>query len=529
MGAFEPANAWYFAEGYTGPGFDEWICIMNPGGAPASVNFRFQTQEVGEIVKQGLIVNARSRQTYKVNDLLGQGYQASLQIESNQPIVAERSMYFNYLGMGNHNWQGGHCVMGITELSKEYFFAEGCTRYPNFEQWITLQNANDVPITVDAFYQLGPGQGDPVVRSYDLGPRTRDTVFVEGEVGRDKDVSVKLSSSSYFLAERPMYFNYQYGDLNARGGHCVIGSSSTSSDWFFAEGYTGSGFNEWLCLQNPNSESAALTMYFLTQEAGMKTVGGISIPAHSRYTVMVNAVAGDNLQLSSRIESSKPIVAERPMYFSYGMILPPPPPEPTPPPPPPPPPPPGGLIVLDHTSYTDTINYLHIVGEVQNTTSSNIEFGRIVATIYNSSGGVIATDFTYTYLDILAPGEKSPFHVLSEMPPGFANYTLQTEYRTTSTPPNRSLTILSQSSNVDSIGYLHIVGEVRNDSGHTIEFCEISGTMYDSGGKVVETDFTYTSISTLSPGQTSPFELLISSNRASLVHHWNLYTQYRVK
>jgi hypothetical protein len=32
------ARTWYFAEGYTGPGFDEHLTIQNPNGGPATVD-----------------------------------------------------------------------------------------------------------------------------------------------------------------------------------------------------------------------------------------------------------------------------------------------------------------------------------------------------------------------------------------------------------------------------------------------------------------------------------------------------------
>ncbi len=112
---------------------------------------------------------------------------------------------------------------------------------------------------------MGADQGDPVTRSYSIGAGQRLTVFIPGEVGLDKDVSVKLSSDAYFLAERPMYFRYSDA---WEGGHCVIGAYRTSSDWFFAEGYTGYGFQEWLCLQNPGTKESTVEVTYLTQEAG---------------------------------------------------------------------------------------------------------------------------------------------------------------------------------------------------------------------------------------------------------------------
>ena len=35
------------------------------------------------------------------------------------------------------------------------------------------------------------------------------------------------------------------------GGHDVMGCTSASKTWYFAEGTTRPGFNEWVCLLNP--------------------------------------------------------------------------------------------------------------------------------------------------------------------------------------------------------------------------------------------------------------------------------------
>jgi len=70
-----------------------------------------------------------------------------------------------------------------------------------FEEWLTLQNANAGPITVDATYQLGKGKGENVTRSYSVAAGMRQTVYVPSEVGENKDVSVLLTCGSDFLAE----------------------------------------------------------------------------------------------------------------------------------------------------------------------------------------------------------------------------------------------------------------------------------------------------------------------------------------
>ncbi|MFH1149737.1 MAG: glycosyl hydrolase family 17 protein [Actinomycetota bacterium] len=341
------SNAWYFAEGYTGRGFDEYVCVLNPGGYSASLTFRFQTP-AGELVRSGTVV-AGSRSTFKVNDVLGADVESSLKLESSRPVVAERPIYFDYLGTGSYHWAGGHCVMGATAPGKSYYFAEGTTR-PGFEEWITLQNANGSPISVTATYQFAPGQGDPLTRTYPVGPRSRHTIEVGREVGGGRDVSVRLSSRSNFLAERPLYYCFGHGGCDFEGGNCTIGAPSASGRWFLAEGYTGQYFEEWLCVQNTSSQASSVTVQYFTQESGALASKSVTVGANSRATILVNEHAGPNLSLASLIlvTSGPSVVVERPIYVDargnpcHCYV----PPEPPPDPDPDPTPTPTGPVVM---------------------------------------------------------------------------------------------------------------------------------------------------------------------------------------
>ncbi|MDY6796938.1 MAG: IPT/TIG domain-containing protein [Actinomycetota bacterium] len=307
---------WFFAEGYTGPGFEEWICVLNPNLDPANLTFHFLTQEEGEVIRTESVAGL-SRGSFNVNELLGANYQCSLVLESDQLVLAERPMYFDYTGFGNHHWQGGHCVMGEILPYTEYYFAEGTTR-GGFDEWITLVNPLSEAVTVNATYQLGSGQGDPVRKNYVLPPESRYTVYVPDEVGAEKDVSLKLASSDYFLAERPMYFRFQGYGVDARGGHCVLGAASLAEEWVFAEGYTGGGFQEWLCLQNPGDEESVVEVWYLVED-GSKQAMTYKVPARSRKTLRINEEIGDGKNVSCHVKvvSGPPIMAERPMYFNY--------------------------------------------------------------------------------------------------------------------------------------------------------------------------------------------------------------------
>lgn len=317
VAAPSPGGTWYFAEGTTLAGFDEYITVLNPNATPANLTFSYMIEGEGEMVVNSS-VGANSRATFTVRDQVGDGKTGvSLKLGSDQPVVAERPLYFNYVGLGNNNWKGGHCVVGTNSPATDWYFAEGTTR-SGFEEWLCMQNPSGAPITVTATYVLGEGQGDPVVKTYDIPAQERNTVSVNQELGADKDVSVTLTCETPFIAERPLYFNYN-GEWP--GGHDVLGANGTGDTWFFAEGYTGANFQEYLCIQNPgaNDLTAAITYY---PEGGAPIVKQHPVKANSRKTVNVNEDAGANLSISAKVTSDLPVVVERPMYFNFNGMWP---------------------------------------------------------------------------------------------------------------------------------------------------------------------------------------------------------------
>ena len=205
--------------------------------------------------------------------------------------------------------------MGTSSISNEYYFAEGTTRI-KFEEWITIQNPNAHPITAKATYYLASGA--PITKEYEIDAARRYTVYVPKEEGLGQDVSIFLSSKHNFLAERPMYFNYQgMGAYGWTGGHCVIVTSVCAYNWFFAEGCTASGFEPWICIQNPGDREAAVTMTYYPENGSVPIRAEHKVAPISRYTILVNADAGPGKAISTQVSSDQPIICERHMYFNF--------------------------------------------------------------------------------------------------------------------------------------------------------------------------------------------------------------------
>ena len=300
-----PASTYFFAEGTTRPGFDEWICIQNSGDQDANVNITYML-ETGANIDNNMVVPAHSRSTVNVNAAVGPDHDVSARVTADRFITCERPMYFDYYG-----WTGGHCTIGAQETSRLWYFAEGTTR-SGFEEYLTIQNPSDRDARVDITYILGNGTTVPA-EAY-VGARSRATVNVNAAVGPEQDVSMVVECDNVaIVAERPMYFDYH----GLTGGHCVMGSTSLADRWYFAEGTTREGFDTYICLQNPYNVDAVASLTFILGD-GSTVVQPMLIPATSRQTLRVNDAIGPDRDVSTVVESDSMLLVERPMYFLYS-------------------------------------------------------------------------------------------------------------------------------------------------------------------------------------------------------------------
>jgi hypothetical protein len=168
--------------------------------------------------------------------------------------------------------------------------------------------------------------------------------------------------------------------------------------------------------------------------------------------------------------------------------------------------PPGIQILPNHSYYVDSINYLHIVGEVLNYTPHNLALVKISVYIFNSSEHLLDTANTYTYLDNLPAWNKTCFELLLPEPSGWAYYKFQISYTVGQSLPN--LTVLNDSGSYNpTYEWYEIIGQVRNDHGSRVEYVSPVSTIYNASGTVVGCDFTYVNSTHLDPGQISSFKL----------------------
>jgi streptogramin lyase len=303
------------------PNFDTYIVLLNPNAQAASVTLTYMMQG-GGTKQESLSVGPTSRKTVFLNDSVGPNVTMSTRLNSNRPVVAERPMYFNYVG----KWTGGHDVVGALAPAKEFYFAEGTCR-PCFDSYICIQN----PGTSSAAVKITYMKGDATTRTQTLSVAgsSRATVRVKDALGEGNDAAhdfsarVECTNGQTMIAERPMYFDYQgYNQLGWTGGHDVVGALAPAKTFYFAEGTCRPGFDAYLCIQNPGAAAASVKITYMKGD-GSTDVQTLSVPKNSRYTLKVKDRMGEGddaaHDFSARVEctNGQTIIAERPMYFDY--------------------------------------------------------------------------------------------------------------------------------------------------------------------------------------------------------------------
>ena len=315
-GSTSPAT-FYFAEGTTRAGFQEYLCLGNPGSRDAVARATYMFAD-GSAREASYPVPANSRCTVDVNGEVGPGKDVSVRIRSGTPgLVAERPIYFNYKGI----WTGGSCAPGAVAPDTRWFFAEGNT-LPEFDQYVTVLNPGPDEARL-VFHYMVEGEGEKNVAGK-VGPRSRATFKTRDQIGAGKHASLLLESTRGVVAERPMYFDYRgLAGNNWTGGHDVVGANSPGREWYFAEGTTrrnplDGAFEQWLCLQNPGAVPLVVTATYQTAVGqGGPVSRKYTVPARERVTISVNREVGPDRDCGIHLESPQGFIAERPVYFDY--------------------------------------------------------------------------------------------------------------------------------------------------------------------------------------------------------------------
>lgn len=292
-----PSKNWYFAEGSTRNGFDSWILLQNPLPAPANVLLTFLTPE-GRQVQHSIVVPPNSRRSVYAN-LVAPNLDFATIVSSDQPVVAERAMYF-----GNG---GGHGSFGASQLSRTWYMAEGQAG-GGFDTWMLVLNPNQNPANLKVTYMMEDGTTTSAF--YVAQPWSRLSLYANDVVPSGR-FGARVESDQPVVVERSTYF------AGGRGGHNVVASPLAAQEWFLPEGSTKQPFSEVITVLNPGDQVVNLAVTFMKVD-GTTAVSYFVMNPTSRLTLNVNDLLPD-AEASTKVEADGPVVVERSMYFANGQ------------------------------------------------------------------------------------------------------------------------------------------------------------------------------------------------------------------
>jgi hypothetical protein len=232
-------------------------------------------------------------------------------------VVAERPIYFNNF----HGISSGSDVLGSTTLNTTYLFADVPTG-TGYISYLTILNPNGASANVTATYYVG---GKKVQTQTLAVPAHARGTLAPSAVTLPQHVAAMVQSSQPVMVERPTYFT---GINGVSGAYDVVGSARAASDWLFAEGYTGSGYQEYLTLANLDPAHTGQVAIMLKSATGATSTTKLTLKSLNQLIWNVNGAntfSGSTPQVSAEVTAGSGgagLVVQRELYFTYTHTLP---------------------------------------------------------------------------------------------------------------------------------------------------------------------------------------------------------------
>jgi len=281
---------------------DTRFAAMDMADSGATINYLFMRDD-GSMAHAAYAVSPHQTIVINAADVVGPRPQSyATMVESDRPLAADRLV----------TWanSGAHAERGFDTQSAVWYFAEGATGA--FDLFYMIGNTADATADVTVTYLLesSPSQ----TRQYRLPPRSRLTIWANAVPGLPIDSQgAVIRSSIPVIAERAMYLRPGWP-----GGHGGAGATALSERWYFAEGATGSFFDCYILVANPNAVAAEIDARFARSD-GQVVTRSYTIPPERRLSIRVDRVdpllAAADVSTTLTSTNGVGIVAERAMWW----------------------------------------------------------------------------------------------------------------------------------------------------------------------------------------------------------------------
>jgi peptide/nickel transport system substrate-binding protein len=170
----------------------------------------------------------------------------------------------------------------------------------------------------------------------------------------------------------------------------------------------------------------------------------------------------------------------------------------------------------NQSSYVDETKIMHVLGEIRNDSDSAMGNILINITFYDRDGNILDQYQRVPALQVINPGDSSPFEILY-LDPGtvdnVANFTMTAQGEDTELK-EKQLEIISSNSRLDVLGTYYINAAARNNGQEDADNAIIIATLYDKDGRVIAIGQALAEArrgsSNITAGSDAPFGIVIT-------------------
>lgn len=321
--ATQPSDRWYFSNGTTLRGTEQWLVLFNPFGDDAIVDVTFFTDDgrKAPLDLGGLEVPRRSRVAVKVHESVRrQAFVATYVDARVGRVIAQQSEIF----LPDSGRRGVAATLGAVAPSEEWWFADGVRRRGQARS-IGIANPGGFDTEVDVQVVA---DGDAVIEPVTISvPRDSAVQMVLGACGENDlpscvRVPIGLTFSILVSSATGVPFFAQSSETltdeeESTGATTLLGSREPADRWVFARSSVQNADGASLAVLNPGGDAVSVDLVIIAPGGRVEPdeVKSLEIAPGERLVVdlleLLEAAGLDGGDAGVIVTSSAPVVAER--------------------------------------------------------------------------------------------------------------------------------------------------------------------------------------------------------------------------
>jgi hypothetical protein len=206
-GVTAAATNWFLAEGATGPYFDLYMLVANPGDVPAQVRATYLLPS-GQTVTRDYAVAPQSRYTVFVDGedaaLADPAVSTTVASLNDVAVIVERAMWWP--GPTPAHWIEAHAAPASRTLARRWVLPPSAVLTSGAHSFLLLANPGDAGSTADVTLFFDDGTLE--AKRWTLPPRSRTNVWVDVEFPSTRHTlaTVLVESDAPIVVERADYW-----------------------------------------------------------------------------------------------------------------------------------------------------------------------------------------------------------------------------------------------------------------------------------------------------------------------------------